>query len=690
MTVLYKIDMRKYLIFLSLFFLGYSAFPESSKQDSLLILLENESNPNLRAAYLLQISKSVYEQSHDEYLSYSQKALAETKDSQFDNDTLKMKIINNVGCAYSEINDAKLANQYFFKAVELAKKNNDQYYLSNLYNNIGLTYGNVQQYDKAIENHLQSLKIKEARNDSLGISISHTNIGAVYYNLKAYDKARSSFEKSFEISQSISDTEGIAFGYTNLADILFVEGKYDEALQKYYQYLDLVTEMKYNHSILYGHKKIGEIHVKLNDLTAAAPHVEKAYEMATEFNYTWELTNICLLYADLKKQLDDIDAALIYAKKALKYFPESSSKKKLASIHQTISDLYERQENVPLAFHHLKIYHTERDSALQKENMETFADMEAKYQLEVKENENFYLKQEQTLSDKIISQRTILAIVSLFGILFLVFLLYRLYQKKETQQKINVVLEQKVAERTSYLQTINDKLEQANIELERFFYITSHDLKEPLRNIKSFSYLTKRSIREKKYEAANEYLSYTERGTIQLETLLQGIMDFSNIGRGEHHEMLPIEIILDKGKEGISSSLKERNPQINFQSAAGLDKILFPEQISIVFKNLIDNGVRFNESVIPTVDIKFKESSDHYHFILNDNGVGIPKKYHQQIFEMFKRLSSHDKHLVSGIGLSICKKIVQQFDGNIIVKDVGTEGSTIEFWISKALCEMSL
>jgi len=680
--------MRLYLIVLSFLFIGYSALSQSSDQDSLLILIEQESNPNLRANYLLQISKSVYEQSHDAYLSYSQKALSETEDPQFDNDTLKMKIINNVGCAYSEINDAKLANQYFFEAVELAKKNNDLHYLSNLYNNIGLTYGNVQQYDKAIENHFQSLKIKEERNDSLGISISYTNIGAVYYHLKDYDKAKTAFQKSFEISQSISDTEGIAFGYTNLADILFAEGEFDKALKNYYLYLDMVTEMNYNHSILYGHKKIGEIHVKLNNPAKAAPHVEKAYEMATEFNYTWELTNICLLYADLKKQTDDIYAALIFAKKALKYFPESASKKKLASIHQSISDLYEMQGNVPMAYHHLKIYQVERDSALQKENMETFADMEAKYQLEVKENENFYLKQEQTLSGKIISQRTILAVVSMFGILFLVIMLYRLYRKKETQQKINVVLEQKVLERTSHLQILNDKLEQANIELERFFYITSHDLKEPLRTIMCFSSLAKRSIKEKKYEAANEYLSFTERGTTQLETLIKGIMEFFSIGREDSHKLYPIDVILNEGKEGIRDLLKEKNPQITFKSDEELDNILLPEQIAIVFKNLIDNGVRFNENKIPTIDITFKENSERYHFIFKDNGIGIPKEYHKQIFEMFKRLSSHDKHLGSGIGLSICQKIVQQFDGDIMVKDTGADGSTIEFWISKAPCKI--
>jgi len=679
--------MKRFLLsFFNLIFLFSVAFSQVSQQDSLLLLLENESHPNERASQLLQIAKSFYEQSHDEYLKYSKKALAETTHAQFDNDTLKMKVTNNVGCAYSEINEAEWANKNFFKAVDLAVKIDDQRYLSNLYNNIGLTYGNVQEYDKSIEYHLKSLGIKEERNDSLGISISYTNIGAVYYNIKAYEKAKDFFEKSFHLSKKIADTEGIAFGYTNIADVLFAEGDHEKALGYYHQYLEMVTDMKFNHSILYGHKKIGEIYVKLNNLKEAVPHIEKAYSMAVEYNYTWELTNICLLYADLKNQMGEYPEALNYAKQALQYIPNASSKKKLAKIHLTLSNINEILGNTSVALHHLKIYRIEQDSALQNENMESFAEVEAKYQVQLKEKENLLLKQEQVLNEKKITQRTLLAVLNLVGILFLAAIVYWLYKKKETKDKLNLLLEKKVEERTQHLSKLNNKLEQAHEELERFFYITSHDLREPLRSIMSFSNLAKRRIAEKKYDSVPEYLDFVEQGTTQMGTLLQDIMGFLSIGRKESYEFLSFDKIIENTKIELKPILEKTKPEFCFELEEGLDKLLFPEPLFLVFKNIIENGLKFNKSETPMVEIGFKENPEHYYFTIKDNGIGISQEYQEQIFQMFKRLNSRDKYSGSGIGLSICKKIIKKLEGNINVKNSKTEGTTFEFWISKSVC----
>ena len=655
--------------------------------DSLLTILNKASDPTIRADYLLQIAKSTYEQSHDDYLSYSQKALKETAHPQFNDDTLKMKIINNVGCAYSEINDAGKANQHFFDAAALAIKIDDQRYLSNLYNNIGLTYGNVQEYDKAIEFHLKSLGIRTQRDDSLGVSISYTNIGAVYYAVKDYDKAKESFEKSFTISKMIDDTEGIAFGYTNLADVLFVEGKHIEALAYYQKYLALVTEMNYNHSILYGHKKIGEIHLKLNNLDKAALHLEKAYKMAITFNYTWELTNICLKYAVLKKQLGDPDSALIYANKALEYFPNSSSKEKLATIHRTFSEIYELDNNNTMALHHLKIHLLEQDSALQKENMGAFAEMEAKYQLDLKEKENHFLKQEQILNAKIISQRTIVALICLVGVFLLGVLVYWLYRVKETKHQLNIELEKKVQERTQHLENSNQKLERANTELERFFYITSHDLKEPLRSIISFSTLAKRRLKEKRTDEAIEYLSYVESGTSQMSTLLKGIIEYLSIGKKNFNQQEPLAVILQNAKEGLDENLEISMAQLHAPSDTKINGVLLPRPLAVVFKNLIENGIKFNKNEVPVIKINDWDNETHFYFSIEDNGIGISEEYHHKTFEMFKRLHSRDKFIGSGIGLSISKKILQQLGGDILIRKSDNEGTTFEFWINKAFCK---
>lgn len=675
------------IVLLGLSFFCTSSSIHASQVDSLLSILNNVSNPTIRADYLLKIAKSTYEQSHDDYLSYSQKALEETSHPQFNDDTLKMKIINNVGCAYSEINDAEKANKHFFDAAALAIKIDDQRYLSNLYNNIGLTYGNVQEYDKAIEFHLKSLEIRTQRDDSLGVSISHTNIGAVYYAVKDYDKAKEAFEKSFTISKMIDDTEGIAFGYTNLADVLFVEGKHIAALAYYQKYLTLVTEMNYNHSILYGHKKIGEIHLKLNNLDEAALHLEKAYKMAITFNYTWELTNICLKYAALKKQLGDPDSALVYAQKALKYFPNSSSKEKLATIHRTFSEIYELDKNNTMALHHLKIHLLEKDSALQKENMGAFAEMEAKYQLTLKEKENHYLKQEQILNAKIISQRTILALICMVGIFLLGLLVYWLYQVKETKHQLNLGLEKKVQERTQHLKSINKKMERANTELERFFHITSHDLKEPLRSIMSFSTLAKRRLKDRKYDEANEYLGYVENGTNQMSTLLKGITEFFSIGKKKFHQLESLEVILKNAQEELDFDSKTCKPQLFFQPKKNTNEVIFPPPLTVVFKNLIENGIKFNENETPIIKINTWENSTHFYFSIEDNGIGISEEYYHKIFEMFKRLHARDKFIGSGIGLSICKKILQQLGGDIVIKKSDSKGTIFEFWINKSFCK---
>jgi len=681
--------MRIPLTILVLFFFGSFALVYASQVDSLLRVLDTTSDPNIRADYLLQIAKGTYEQSHDEYLSYSQKALAETNHPQFINDTLKMKIINNVGCAYSEINDAQQANKYFFDATVLALKINDQHYLSNLYNNIGLTYGNVQEYDKALEFHLKSLKIKEQRNDSLGISISNTNIGAIYYALKDYDKAKASFEKSFTISKIINDTEGVAFGYTNLADVLFAKGKYVEALEDYNKYLEMVTELKYNHSILYGHKKMGEIHIKLGNLKKAAPHLEKAYQMAISYNYTWELTNICLNYATLKKQMGAYDAALNYSNEALTYFPNSSSRKKLAAIHKIISEIYEKKKDSAKALEHLKIHLLVQDSALQKENVEAFAEMESKYQVELKETENHFLKQEQSLNEKIISQRTGLALLSMLGTFLLAILVFWLYRLKESKHRLNILLEKKVEERTQHLQEANQQLGQANEELERFFYITSHDLREPMRNIISFSNLAKRRLNQQAYGEVDEYLSFVERGTHQMNTLLIGITEFFSTQKSDAAEWQPLDEILENAEKGISSELKNKNPQFSFQYKVNVDEIKFPKSLAVVFKNIFENGIKFNDNERPVFEIEFWDNETHFYCSIQDNGIGIAKEYHQHIFELFKRLHPREKYAGPGIGLSICKKIVQQLKGDIEVRDSGDKGTGMVFWISKAACQIN-
>ena len=107
--------------------------------------------------------------------------------------------------------------------------------------------------------------------------------------------------------------------------------------------------------------------------------------------------------------------------------------------------------------------------------------------------------------------------------------------------------------------------------------------------------------------------------------------------------------------------------------------------IKQLFSNLIGNGLKFNKSETPTVQIFHEDRTDEYLFGVTDNGIGIDEKYHDRIFNLFERLHSNEEYPGTGAGLAICKKIVGNFKGRIWIESAPEKGSTFFFTIPKSI-----
>ena len=97
-----------------------------------------------------------------------------------------------------------------------------------------------------------------------------------------------------------------------------------------------------------------------------------------------------------------------------------------------------------------------------------------------------------------------------------------------------------------------------------------------------------------------------------------------------------------------------------------------------IFQNLIENGIKYNESSKPRINIRTEEEKDKFIIAIQDNGIGIEEAYHEKIFQFFKRLHNQEKYQGTGIGLSLCKKIVRNYDGNITVSSEIGQGTTFK------------
>ena len=249
--------------------------------------------------------------------------------------------------------------------------------------------------------------------------------------------------------------------------------------------------------------------------------------------------------------------------------------------------------------------------------------------------------------------------------------------------KENRSFNQIVFNKNQKLNDKNDELNDKNEELKRFNYIVSHDLREPIRSIVSFSNLLK--MKSAKDSTNSEYLDFIINSGKQLHSLVEDITVFQNIEKiDQNQDHVVFEDLVHEVRKALSVYIENKNAEISIKNLPTLwssRSVLF-----IVIKNLIENGIKYNENKVPHIQIEGKETSSQYCIFFKDNGIGIEKEYFDKIFILFKRLNNRTQYEGSGMGLNIAQKLAQKMNGNLIIWESKiSEGTTFLLTIDKEI-----
>lgn len=234
-----------------------------------------------------------------------------------------------------------------------------------------------------------------------------------------------------------------------------------------------------------------------------------------------------------------------------------------------------------------------------------------------------------------------------------------------------------------HLEHKNQSLLVTTQELERFTNIASHDLKSPLRNIASFLGLIERQFKRGDTTDLLENLEYAQKGAVQMHNLIEGILEISKVNQNVKPEMELVDLnsLLNNAISNLNQDIKDKKASV---SSAVLPHVhCNPTEFTLLFQNLLQNAIKYNQSNQPMVEVSAAEEAGQLKISFTDNGIGIEQKYYDYIFDHFKRLHSGTEYVGTGLGLSLCKKIVQKHGGKIVLESELAKGSTFTLVLPK-------
>lgn len=224
------------------------------------------------------------------------------------------------------------------------------------------------------------------------------------------------------------------------------------------------------------------------------------------------------------------------------------------------------------------------------------------------------------------------------------------------------------------------RLKQTREEQLLFIHSITHELKIPLTSMNLFLDTMKRRNFEPKL--VSELAPKMKEDLVRLNQLIDNILQVRRLADRQMQirmERVDLSAEIRQFCERIRERIEAAGGRLKIDVADNIRIDAALPELMRVWELLIDNSLKYAQSVALEINITLKNTRDFAEIIFRDNGPGIPSGMEEKLFEPFYRGKIEEKRTVpgSGLGLYIAREFIRRQGGTINIRNGSTGGAVV-------------
>ncbi|MEA2078080.1 MAG: tetratricopeptide repeat protein [Candidatus Marinimicrobia bacterium] len=582
------------------------------------------------------------------------------------------KVLCVIGSNYLGVTgDQSQAIVYYNEALVYARKAENHRTMAIIYSQLSNIFRMNGIYQRAIEFIYKSKEHYKIAGFHEGVAWVSYSIGRIYTTMSLYKEAQKEYIESLEqyrmLPESVSSLNGEAICLNELGLTYLELGNADYARQYNLQaqkiYSSINSEIGMSNTLKY----LARIEHSFGNYEEALKNLEKSRKIKKKINDVLGFPGVYDLYGEILIDQKNYRAAIDSLNVGLKYATQNTQKNSIMSMNKKLAEIYAEIGEFEKAYTYRTTQFAIVDSIHQSKVTRELTQLEALYDLEIRETKIRELEREKQINtinlEREIAVKNLLLIILAMTIVFSFFFIKLFFSNRQANET---------------LQKNQKQLQELNATKDKFTSIIAHDLKSPFNTILGFSSLLERYSEKKDFEKIKEFSGHLHQVSTQTYKLLENLLEWSQSQTGKitfTPKALDIRIPIKNAVDLMAPAAKRK--QIEIISDVSTIVVLVDENmLHTILQNLLSNAIKYSHPG-GKIFIKAEEKSGTLKLKIKDEGVGMGTDTIQKLFHIDETVSlpGTEGERGTGLGLILSKEFIERHRGEISVESEKDKGS---------------